>query len=206
MRAKQSNYYGNKCNRFTKTIYDKFNGELLSANEPVCYRYESSQSKNNIKRNFITRIVLDDLNKMLGEIVNIRETDVPESAPKYTRITEEEQLEKALERIGRLRLGVYEDYKDGILSKEEYQTYKADYEAKEKQLRLQFDRGEILPESGRIRSRLWVTKLFEQGRIDELDRVTVAEILDSIYVYPDGRIEINYRFGNTAERDLENEA
>ncbi|MBR4018658.1 MAG: resolvase, partial [Clostridia bacterium] len=100
----------------------------------------------------------------------------------------------------------YEDYKDGILSKEEYQTYKADYEAKEKQLRLQFDKGDILPKSGSTRSRLWVSKLFEQGRIDELDRVTVAEILDSIYVYPDGRIEINYRFGNTAERNLENEA
>ena len=79
-------------------------------------------------------------------------------------------------------------------------------DAKEKQLKLQFDKGDILPEPGRIRSKLWVTKLFEQGRIDELDRVTVAEILDSIYVYPDGRIEINYRFSNTAESRLEHEA
>ena len=196
-----------KCGKCGRKMAIRGDGELTRYS---CVSYErygpSACPKNNIKRNFITRIVLDDLNKMLGEIVNIHGIDFPESAPQYTRITEEEQLEKALERIGRLRLGVYEDYKDGILSKEEYQTYKADYEVKEKQLRLQFDKGDILPKQGSTRSKLWVTKLFEQGRIDELDRVTVAEILDSMYVYPDGRIEINYRFGNTAESRLEHEA
>ncbi len=193
-----------KCGKCGRSMVIRGKGEKTRYS---CVSYErygpSACPKNHIRRNFITGIILDDLNQMLGEIVNIREVSVPESASHGVRITEEEQLETALERISRLRLGVYEDYKDGILSKEEYLTYKADYEAREERLKRRFAKADILPEPGRTRSKPWVTKLFEQGRIDELDRVTVAEIVDSIYVYQDGRVEINYRFGNMAEKDLE---
>ncbi|MGN0792227.1 MAG: hypothetical protein ACI4NL_05235 [Christensenellales bacterium] len=51
-----------------------------------------------------------------------------------------------------------------------------------------------------------MNRLLEQGRIEILDRATVAETVESIYVYHDGRVETNYRFSDMAEMYREDEA
>lgn len=42
----------------------------------------------------------------------------------------------------------------------------------------------------------WVESLLEKGELDHLDRVTVAETIDHIKVFEDGRLEIAYTFAD----------
>ena len=45
-------------------------------------------------------------------------------------------------------------------------------------------------------SNQWIQKLLENGKITELDRVTVEEFIEKIYVYEDKHIEIVYKFSD----------
>ena len=45
-----------------------------------------------------------------------------------------------------------------------------------------------------VLSNPWVERLLENGVITELDRATVVELIDKIYVYEDKHIEIVYKF------------
>ena len=44
----------------------------------------------------------------------------------------------------------------------------------------------------------WVEALLRQGRLTELDRVTMAETIREVRVFPDQRLEIAYAFSDDA--------
>lgn len=101
-----------KCDKCGRSMVIRGKDEKAKYSCGSYERYGPAACPNNkIKRDGITRIILDDLNAMLSRIVNVRELNVPESVSKGVRITEKERLEKALERMSGLRRGVYEDYK-----------------------------------------------------------------------------------------------
>ena len=43
---------------------------------------------------------------------------------------------------------------------------------------------------------LWVKKLSQSGKISDLNRRTITNLVDKIYVYEDKRIEIRFNFGD----------
>ncbi|MCH5279983.1 MAG: recombinase family protein [Lachnospiraceae bacterium] len=109
---------------------------------------------------------------------------------------EKESYEIALQRIKRLKQGLYEDYREGLISKEEYKAYRQDYLVKEEQLSKmkavlkmkQKEEKNITSVFGKI----WINSLLEHHRIEYLDRNVVVEMLHEIRIYKDHRIEIIY--------------
>lgn len=147
----------------------------------------------------LRKIVINDMNQIICQVENLQEL-----AKKYQKapnqrlplvLQEIENKEKRIlqykERLSRARALLY----DGTISKEEYEsdktTMQADISRLEHEIKL-LQRN--ISNVSDVLAAPWIQRLLENGEITELDRATVVEFVDKIYVYEDKRIEIVYKF------------
>lgn len=138
----------------------------------------------------LEKIVLEDLNRLILRAGDLRELadQCCRSSSRLKRSSE--GSEKELERIRRLKKSVYEDYRDGLLSREEFLSYHEDYEKRESLFRHQI---RMLDQEKREISEIpWVKRLLDQGRVEKLDREIVTELVHEIRVYEGQNITIIY--------------
>lgn len=113
-----------------------------------------------------------------------------------------EELEKAEKR----KLNLYEDLKDGIISKKEYLQLKAEYDRRigeaetsicsyEKELDLFLESKSSLHE--------WIREFKEYQNIQTLDRNAAVVMIKKVFVYSADRIEVIYNFADEFERCME---
>lgn len=113
-----------------------------------------------------------------------------------------EELEKAEKR----KLNLYEDLKDGIISKKEYLQLKAEYDRRigeaetsicsyEKELDLLLESKSSLHE--------WIREFKEYQNIRTLDRNAAVVMIKKVFVYSADRIEVVYNFSDEFERCME---
>ena len=198
-------YCGDCGSKLTKTTWNKRSMYCCGAYQ----RYGTGAcTKHYISEQEIARIVLQDINKVIRCVKSIRELAEQSRASDLTeslREKEEKQLEAALERVRGLKQGVYEDYKDELLSRDEYLRYRADYDTQERTLKGQLESAKRRAEPADILTRPWVKRLIQQRELDELSRVIVAQNVKSIRVYENAHIEITYLFsdelGSIIEQD-----
>lgn len=154
-------------------------------------------SKHSIAHPVLERIVLDDLNRAISSVPDIRRLAEEQNVrSKRNPQAEQERLGANLERVCRYRKAAYEDYRDGLLSRADYLSYRADYERQEQELTAQLrqlERSEAAP----LRQP-WLEDLLAHGKLTQLDRITVAEAVRQILIFADGRIEITYTFSNSS--------
>lgn len=147
-------------------------------------------------------IVLGDLKTLikeigdLGELVRARGFGVLEA--KKTAFAQLDKVKAELERIRRFKKSIYEDYRDGVLAREEFLSYREDYLRKEKLYSRQVEaleerKKEEMTED--VFQRPWLKKLLEQKEVEALDREIVTEMIDEIKIYENHRIKITYNFG-----------
>lgn len=113
--------------------------------------------------------------------------------------------EEIIRKNNDLRMGVYEDFQAGILSREEYAEYRADFSvridtAREAIRQLLAEKSEIQDSLGNQKN--WLEQFHEYVGIKELDRRYVVALIDRIYLFDDGSIEIVFRHKNQKERIL----
>ncbi|BFK88500.1 recombinase family protein [Pseudoflavonifractor gallinarum] len=159
----------------------------------VCTRHSISHA-------VLEQIVLEDLNCLLssaGDLNILAQRSVAGLPHSSGGPPEGERLESALQRLRRLKKSAYEDYRDGLLSRVDYLAYQADYEAQIQALTRQLAQLAREQKDDPLR-RPWVDALLRQGKLTELDRVTVAETIREIRVFPDHHLEITYTFADDA--------
>ena len=158
-------------------------------------RYGASVcSKHYIAHDVLAQVVLNDLNRLIAGVENLRQL-AQQSAAKRPRsgADQPQKLEAALQRIQRRRRSAYEDYQDALISKEDYLRCRADYDAQERALQTQLDKlRDSAPDDPLALP--WVKELLASGRLTELDRPTVASAIREIRVYEGNRVEIDYLF------------
>ena len=96
----------------------------------------------------------------------------------------------------------HKDYKDELISKEEFLSYREDYQQKEtlysKQIEtLEEKKKESVTED--VFETPWLRRLLELKDIEELDRDIIVEMIDQITVYENRKLKISYNFGNELE-------
>ena len=153
-------------------------------------------TKHSISHAVLEQIVLDDLNQIIASVEDLQALaeETEQQAPKG-RTGERERLEGGLERLYRLKKSAYEDYRDGLIRREDFLRYQADYERQERELCAQLQQ----LETTRAENPLlypWVQSLLQHGKLACLDRITVAETIKQILIFEDGHIEITYTFSN----------
>lgn len=159
-----------------------------------------------IPQSVLSEVILGDLNKIIADISNLREL-AEKSKPRPTSEMHREgaikKLEAALFRVRKLKKSVYEDYRDDILSKEEFLSYKTDYERQEASLVKQLEQSAQQNTEADKLNAPWVEQLLRLGKISELDRATLSQTVKEIRIFEDKRIEITYLFSDELKSLLE---
>lgn len=166
----------------------------MGENTPKCTSHYISDKA-------IRNVVMDDINKIISQVENLNEMvkkyqELPSNRSNSIR-QEIEKKERMIERLrGRLK-SAREMLYDGIITKEDFESdstnIRADMGRVEKEI-------ELLQKSvssvSAVVSNPWIQQLLQNGKITELDRGTVVEFIDKIYVYEDKHIEIVYKFSD----------
>lgn len=152
-------------------------------------------SRHGIARRELERVVLDDLNQAVaqaGDLESLAEETRPKGGGRDLR-GGRERIQGSLDRLYRLKKSAYEDYRAGLLGREDYLRYRDDYTGQEQRLSRQL---EALGREGEDAApgRPWVEGLLRRRTLEKLDRATMAEAVERILVFADGHVEITYRF------------
>lgn len=134
-----------------------------------------------------------DLQEALKQIENAPSRQL--MIQKYLeRLSRKEEERKKAER---LKIGIYEDLKDGLLDKEEYQKLKTEFDSRiaeadaaVKELNRQI--AEL--EGSHCTNAAWMSYFQQFGRLEQLKRWAAAIIINKILVYEDNRIKITFNF------------
>ena len=153
-------------------------------------------TKHSISHRALEEIVLEDLNRLIASVERKAELAHQVPSPQKQNVPRErKRIQAALDRVCRLKKAAYEDYREHLLDREDYLRYRGDYEGQERELKEQMERLKDL-EGGEPSTSLWVEELLQQGKLTQLDQITVAETIKTIQIFEDGHLEITYTFSN----------
>lgn len=155
--------------------------------------YTSKQcSSHSVKERMLESLILEKLNE---EFVKLDEEDFSRPKSKKRKVDISKYKDK-LAKLYKQKKDSYEDYKSGLLTKEEYFLYKEDYTKEEALVNGQMAAVLQAMEEKDERNE-WVEHLKKYRRIDRLDRAVLACILDGIMVYEDDeevRVDIRLKY------------
>ncbi len=107
--------------------------------------------------------------------------------------------EKELAKITRYKQSLYQDWKDGEISQQEYREMKADYERQAAGLsdvlaRLTAERAELSSSVDQQHPALVAFAKYQN--IEKLTREILIELVDHIKVYENGNISVKFKFAD----------
>jgi DNA invertase Pin-like site-specific DNA recombinase len=108
-----------------------------------------------------------------------------------------ERLQNELSGIQKYKKKTYENYVDGILDKEEYLSYKAEYEKQDREIREKIQQTEKEKEGyGEVEESYenWIEKFVKYGTLSEVTREIVTELIDKIIVNGDRSVDIVFQY------------
>jgi DNA invertase Pin-like site-specific DNA recombinase len=111
-------------------------------------------------------------------------------------------LQAEIERYSELKMKVYQDMADQIVSKEEYQELSGRFARKIKAARQAIEGVEQKKKQldiGSIYEQSWIEKFKQYQNITSLDRKQMIELIDHVVVYSKDRIEIRFRYMDEME-------
>lgn len=150
--------------------------------------------KHSISHKALETILLEDLNQIISAVPDISIlADAINIQTQQSTKEVRERLESGLERLYRLKKAAYEDYREGMLLREDFVRYRKDYERQEKEISAQLA-WMLDCDASDVCWHPWVEELFRQGKLTELNRIIVAETVKQILIFADGHIDITYAF------------
>lgn len=159
----------------------------------------------------LENIVLDDLKAVIKSIDNLKELVSSKSdiALQEKKIFDKElnKITEELQRVRKIKKSLYEDYKEDLISKEEFLSYREDYRKKEELYSKQIEALEEKKQNDiteGIFDTPWLKRLLELKDIESLDREIVVEMISEIKVYENHKIKIIYNFSNELEHLFSN--
>ena len=180
----------------------------------VCSGNKKDKSKcstHNISEKNLMQGVLDVVQNHIGKIIATAHAveviyQTQKTKPDVVKLEDRiQKLHEEAEACNSRKMNLYEDYKDGILSRDEYSMLKDKYQAQmddiEKSIAsIEADRDGILA-NGTERQE-WIEKLKKYEGVTELDRELVTFLIDRIEVVDTETIQVRYRF-EKALREME---
>ena len=106
-------------------------------------------------------------------------------------------MQKQIRRLNGYKKKTYENYVDGVLDKEEYLSYKAEYEKQDKEIRAKIQLAEQEKDSfGEAEESYenWIEKFIKYGTLSEVTREIVTELIEKIVVNGDKSIDIVFKY------------
>jgi site-specific DNA recombinase len=107
-----------------------------------------------------------------------------------------EYQKQVIEKNNTLRLSIYEDLREGILSKDEFLTLKAEFssrieEAKGAIEQMLMDKNSIM--DGLSRQQSWLSRFREYENVSEISRILIVNLVSRINIFENSEIEVVFR-------------
>lgn len=148
-----------------------------------------------------------DLDSILGKLEEVQKQNGELAKRNRQVIKKKEEIQKYCN----LRLSLYEDYKEELITKEEYMELKETYGRRiqdAEQGLAALEEGIELLAAGFGRTCNWMNEFKKYGYLEELSREVVVSLIDKICIYEkkDGerypRIEVRFRYAEEFEAAL----
>lgn len=152
-------------------------------------------SPHTIAQQTLERAVLEEVNQLLagcGELNQLAEEVIREQTRQRDVTEERKSLRHRIAERERRKKQCYEDYCDGILSREDFLTYQKEYEGEIAGLQGQLNRLADNAQRETVPPKL--RTLIKERQLTALDRGIVQAVLSEIVVYQDRQVEIRYAF------------
>ena len=194
------------CKNKSGTIYEYY----------ICgtYRKKSNKlcTKHTLKVEELENAVLEsikihielfaDTEKLLEQINNYTKRKLEKENIESIKQVKENEIQK----INNLKRGLYEDWKNGYISKEEYLDYKQKYGQdieKIKEVIINLDKQKEKEKEIVNENSIWIENFRLNRNITQLDRDIIIELIDYIEVYENREITIHFKFMNELNNILE---
>lgn len=198
---------GRQMSRKVSTVSGKkYVYYMCSANkkEGVC-------SSHRIREDELEKVVVTYLNSYIDELENIQHflefiDKLPYQEVNVKRLNMRiVQLEEDAQKYEKLKVSVYEDLKDELISKEEYISMKQEFENRRRaaldsiaQIKIEIET--LASRNGKHHE--WIESFIANKGIEKLERNVVVELIDYIRIYEDKRIEIVFRYADNYKEIL----
>ena len=173
----------------------------------ICSTHKKSGacSKHTIRCDTLEHIVLTALQAQIAEAVEfdeiIKEFDDSRrsqnaSSTAHTRL---EKLKSRQQKLNSMRLEIYPDWKDGIISREEYISLRDDFTRQLNELEAKILSAEqeiacLCQDS--LKDNPFISSFKKHRNITSLTREIVIELIDNIYVFDNREIQIDFKFAD----------
>lgn len=154
----------------------------------------------------LENIILDDLRVILQSMENLEKlaakgkadiTTMPSgmTAPDSGE-NDKIAIQTELEKVRKLKKAIYEDYREELISKEEFVNYRQDYSKREELLinQLACVEKKTSGMAEEVLDAAWLQYLLKYREPEKLDRAIAVEMLHEIKVYENHKIKITYNF------------
>lgn len=168
-------------------------------------------SSHRIREDYLCATVLEMLQHhislvcCLDELLNIIEGLPLQEYDVQKKCEQLEQRKNELVRNQQLKISVYEDYKEGLLSKKDYLEMKSDYEGICKQIESAIDLLEEEIESlmqNKKSHSSWIEDFKAIGNVTELSRGILVLTIEQITIFDASAICIQFKYQNEFENTL----
>lgn len=160
-------------------------------------------TQHNISETKLTDAVIRVLNSHIEQIIEMKEiisfiNTLPAETQKYKKINDEiERLLQEIHSEEAKKDGLYDDLYDGLIKDDDFRRLYDSYSNRIQNCELAIEKckNEITMLSDNSRFD-WMEEFKNHRNITKLDREIVITLIDKIFVYEDGRIEIKYNYGD----------
>lgn len=107
-----------------------------------------------------------------------------------------EKIEDEISKYRRLKVSLYEDMKDGLVSKEDYIDIGTQYEERIKNA--EQSKNQVRKEMDKLISntseqQIWMQDFIEHKNLTTLSRTAAVELIEKVLIYEDKKIEVQFR-------------
>lgn len=182
----------------------------------ICSTYKKKSnnlcSKHTVKADKLEKAVLQAINLHIDLLIDTEKIikQINDSCYQNTKNENIENMiisrKKDISKISNFKRTLYEDWKNGDITRDEYLEYKVKYENDIENLKRNIERLENEKkkyENQKISSNEWIQKFKEKKGITKLSRDIVMELIECIYVHENGNITIKFKFEDEFKRCLD---
>lgn len=171
------------------------------------YRKKSNKlcSKHTLNAMELEDNVLQVINNHIRKNVNSERIDKQIDKLRKCKISDvniinsKKSKECEIKRITRLKMELYEDWKIGDISREEYREYKQKYDEDIKKIKeniLNIDKEVKEQEKRNNNISEWIDEFKKYKKFSKLDNNIISELIDYIEVFEDKKIKVYFKFMN----------
>lgn len=151
----------------------------------------------------LEEIVLKDLNLIIKSVKDMSQLIAEEQRQQkndmLNSLGDISGYELEIDRLEKKKERAYDDYSDGIITRDEYLKHKERYDQQISSIQSKVDMVNQAMESQSIASNVWIERLLKNEQLEHLDREIVIEMISMIYIYENRKIKIVYNFSDELE-------